>query len=61
MLEGVKLCVGNNVTRLFSFLYIAASHTVHVHFCVCVYIVSCHIYILCITFLNMFPLIFFYT
>ena len=46
MLEGVKLCIGNNVTRLFSSLYIAVSHTVHVHFsvCVCVYIVSCHIY-----------------
>ena len=38
MLEGVKLCIGN-VTRLFSSLYIAVSHTVHVHFsvCVCVY------------------------
>ena len=36
---------------LFSFLYIAVSHTAHIHYFSChISIVSCH---LCITFLNL--------
>ena len=34
---GVEQRVGNNV-RLFSFLYVAASHMAHVHYFSCVYI-----------------------
>ena len=44
----MELRVGSNIMILFS-LYIAASHTVRVHYTY-IYIVSCHI---CITFINM--------
>ena len=37
-LGGMELWVSNNIKKLFSFPYIAASHTVHVHFYSCVYI-----------------------
>ena len=44
----VKLWVGNNVMRLFSFLYIAASHMVHVHYfsCVLLVVIFCMYYFL---------------
>ena len=48
-----------NIMKLFSFLYIDASHTAHVHYFSCVYI---YIFFSCcvsITFLNMLPLIVF--
>ena len=53
----VEAWLGNIIMRLFSFLYIAASRMAHVHyFFLCIHFVSFHI---CITFLNMVPLIFF--
>ena len=50
----MELLVGNKVMRLFSLLYIAASHTVHVHYFSCVLLVVIYIYIL-----NTLSLIFF--
>ena len=41
----MELKVDNNVMRLFSLLYIAASHTVHVHYFSCVLVVVIYIYI----------------
>ena len=52
----MELWVSNNMMKLFSFLYITASHTVCKLFVLRVYIVSCRI---CITFLNMLPSIVF--
>ena len=40
----MELQVGNNVMRLFSLLYIAASHTVHVHYFSCVLLVVIYIF-----------------
>ena len=55
----MELWVGSNIMKLFSFLYLAASHMAHVHHfsCVCIYIyiASCHNCFVCITFLNMLP------
>ena len=56
-LGGVVLLVGNNVMRLFSFLYTAAPHMAHGH-----YYVSCILSVvifLCVTLLSMLPLILF--
>ena len=39
----MELQVGNNVMRLFSLLYIAASHTVHGHYFSCVLLVVIYI------------------
>ena len=47
----MALWVGSNIIKLFSFTYIAASRTAHVHyFFLCIYTGIFHI---CITFLNM--------
>ena len=60
----VVLCVGNNV-MLFSLLYIAASHAVHVHYFSCVLLVVIHVCfssVFCfVLFLNTLSLIFFST
>ena len=42
----MELWVSNNMMKLFRFLYIAASHTVHVHYFSCVYILLVVIYVL---------------
>ena len=54
----MELWVSNNMMKLFSCLYIAASYTAHLHYfsCVCILLVVT----LCITFLNMSPSIFFF-
>ena len=39
----VELCVGNNVVRFFSLLYIAAFRIVHVHSFLCVSLVVTHV------------------
>ena len=49
-LGGVELWVANTIMRLFSFLYVAASHITCTSFFLCIYIVSCHI---SITFLKL--------
>ena len=43
---GMELRVSNNMMKLFSFLYIAASHTVHLHVYSCVYILLVVVYVL---------------
>ena len=42
----VELWVGSNIIKLFSFTYIAASRTAHVHYFSCVYTLSFVIYVL---------------
>ena len=42
----MELRVSNNMMKLLSFLYIAASHMVHVHYFSCVYILLVVIYVL---------------
>ena len=42
----MELRVSNNMMKLFSFLYIAASNTVRVHYFSCLYILLVVIYVL---------------
>ena len=42
-LGAVELWVANNIMRLFSFLYVAASHMTRTSFFLRICIVSCHI------------------
>ena len=45
-LGGMELWVHRNIMKLFSFLYVAASRTAHVHYFSCVYTLLVVIYVL---------------